>query len=106
MNVAVYMLQKVIFVVVMRNDETELRTLYLKEKLARMQGKSSTQSGDSEATSSDPYSNMVCLNILNNMEDVSNEVYMKAIKAFKDLDFRMSFVMMPEIRRGPILELL
>ncbi|KAL2462253.1 Myb DNA-bind 3 domain-containing protein [Abeliophyllum distichum] len=90
----------------MRNDETELRTLYLKEKLARIQGKSSNQSGDSEATSSDPYSNMVCLNILNNMEDVSNEVYMKAIKAFKDPDFRMSFVMMPEIRRGPILELL
>ncbi|KAL2507290.1 uncharacterized protein Fot_30937 [Forsythia ovata] len=90
----------------MRNDETELRTLYLKEKLARIQGKSSNQSGDSEATSSDPYSNMVCLNILNNMEGVSNEVYMKAIKAFKDPDFRMSFVMMPEIRRGPILELL
>ncbi|KAL2544572.1 putative protein-like [Forsythia ovata] len=90
----------------MRNDETELRTLYLKEKLARIQGKSSNQSRDSEATSSNPYSNMVCMNIINNMEGVSNEVYMKAIKAFKDPDFRMSFVMMPEIRRGPILELL
>ncbi|KAL2549249.1 Uncharacterized protein Fot_10779 [Forsythia ovata] len=88
----------------MRNDETELRTLYLKEKLARIQGKSSNQSGDSEATSLDSY--MVCMNILNNMEGVSNEVYMKAIKAFKDPDFKMSFVMMPEIRRGPILELL
>ncbi|KAL2514946.1 putative protein-like [Forsythia ovata] len=87
----------------MRNDETELRTLYLKEKLARIQGKSSNQSGDSEATSSDPYSNVVCLNILNNMEEVSNEVYMKA---FKDPDFRMPFVMIPEIRRRPILELL
>ncbi|KAL2508324.1 L10-interacting MYB domain-containing protein-like [Forsythia ovata] len=84
----------------MRNDETELRTLYLKEKLARIQGKSSNQSGDSEATSSDPYSNMVCLNILNNMEGVSNEVFMKAIKAFNDPDFRKSFVMMPEIKKG------
>ncbi|KAL2505423.1 Myb DNA-bind 3 domain-containing protein [Abeliophyllum distichum] len=90
----------------MRNDETELRTLYLKEKLACIQEKSSNQSGDSEATSSDPCSNMVCLNILNNMEGVSNEVYMKAIKAFKDSDFRMSFMMMPEIRRGPFFELL
>lgn len=37
------------------------------------------------------------LNISNNMEGVSNEVYMKAIKA--DPDFRMTFVMMPEMRR-------
>ncbi|KAL2518692.1 Uncharacterized protein Adt_14939 [Abeliophyllum distichum] len=90
----------------MRNDETELRTLYLKEKLVRIQIISSNQLGNSEATSSDPCSTMVCLNIQNNMEGVSNEVYMKKIKAFKDPDFRMSFVMMLEIRRGPILELL
>ncbi|KAL2523734.1 Myb DNA-bind 3 domain-containing protein [Abeliophyllum distichum] len=84
----------------------EERTLYLKEKLARIQEKSSNQSGVSEATSSDPHSNMVCPNILNNMEGVSNYVYMKAIKVFKDPDFRISFVMMPKFRRGPILELL
>ncbi|XP_052188897.1 uncharacterized protein At2g29880-like [Diospyros lotus] len=89
----------------MRNEETELRTLYLKEKLAKLQGKSCNQS-DNEATSLDPYSNVVCIDLLNNMEDVSNEVYMKAIKAFKDPDFRVSFVKMPEIRRRPILELL
>ena len=90
----------------MRNEETELRMLYLKEKLAHMQGKSSIQSSNSEATSPDPYSTKVCLDILNSMEGVSNEDYMKAIKAFKDPDFRMSFVEMPEIRRGPILNLL
>ncbi|KAL2490260.1 Uncharacterized protein Adt_25888 [Abeliophyllum distichum] len=67
----------------MRNNETKLRTLYLKEKLAHIQEKSSNQSGDSEATSSDPYSNMVCLNILNNMEGVSNEVYMKTIRLLR-----------------------
>ncbi|KAL2518682.1 Uncharacterized protein Adt_14929 [Abeliophyllum distichum] len=90
----------------MRNGETELRTLYLKEKLVRIQRISSNQLGNSEATSSDALFNYGVPNILNNMEGVSNEVYMKTIKAFKDLDFRMSFVIMPEIRRGPILELL
>ncbi|KAL2541856.1 Myb DNA-bind 3 domain-containing protein [Abeliophyllum distichum] len=89
----------------LKNEETELRTLYLKEKLSKLQGKSCNQS-DSEAISLDPYSNIVCLDLLNNMEGVSNEVYLKALKAFKDLDFRVSFVNMPEARRGPILELL
>ncbi|KAL2456859.1 L10-interacting MYB domain-containing protein [Abeliophyllum distichum] len=89
----------------LKNEETELRTLYLKEKLSKLQGKSCNQS-DSEASSPDPYSNSVCLDLLNTMEGVSNEVYLKALKAFKDPDFRMSFVKMPESRRGPILELL
>ncbi|KAL2505418.1 Uncharacterized protein Adt_21039 [Abeliophyllum distichum] len=90
---------------VLKNEETELRTLYLKEKLAKIQGKSCNQS-DSEANSLDPYSNIVCLDILNNMKRVSNEVYMKAIKAFKDPNFRVSFVKMPKAMRGLILELL
>ncbi|KAL2541795.1 Myb DNA-bind 3 domain-containing protein [Abeliophyllum distichum] len=89
----------------LKNEETELRTLYLKEKLSKIQRQSCNQS-EFEATSSDPYSNIVCLDILNKMEGVSNEVYMKALKAFKDPDFRVSFVRMPEARRGPILELL
>ncbi|KAL2517330.1 Myb DNA-bind 3 domain-containing protein [Abeliophyllum distichum] len=89
----------------LKNEETELRTLYLREKLSKIQGKSCNQS-EFEATSPDPYSNIVCLDILNNMEGVSNEVYMKALKAFKDPDFSVSFVRMPEVRRGPILELL
>jgi len=80
-------------------------TLYLKEKLAKIQEKSCNQL-NSEATSLDPYSNVVCLDILNNMERVSNEVYMKTIKAFKDSDFKVSFVKMLEARRGPILGLL
>ncbi|KAL2548984.1 putative protein-like [Forsythia ovata] len=89
----------------LKNEETELRTLYLKEKLEQIQRKSCNQT-ECEATSPDPYSIIVCLNILNNMEEVSNEVYMKALKAFKDPDFRVSFVRMPEAMRGPILELL
>ncbi|KAL2490807.1 Myb DNA-bind 3 domain-containing protein [Abeliophyllum distichum] len=89
----------------LKNEETELRTLYLKEKLSKLQEKSCNQS-DSEACSPDPYSNIVCLDLLNNMEGVSNEVYLKALKAFKDPDFRVSFVKMPEARRGSILELL
>ncbi|KAL2549524.1 putative protein-like [Forsythia ovata] len=87
----------------LKNEETELRTLYLKEKLSKLQGKSCNQS-DSEASSPDPYSNIVCLDLLNNMEGICNEVYLKALKAFKDPDFRVSFVKMPEARRGPILE--
>ncbi|XP_052198150.1 uncharacterized protein LOC127805024 [Diospyros lotus] len=90
----------------MKNEETKLKMLYLKEKLARMQGKSSIQFSNCEAISPDPYSIKVCLDILNSMEGVSNEDYMKAIKAFKDSHFRMSFVLMSEIRRGPILKLL
>ncbi|CAA2989644.1 Hypothetical predicted protein [Olea europaea subsp. europaea] len=90
----------------MTNEETEHRMLYLKEKLAHIQEKSSNHEGTSEVTSLDPYSYMECLNILNNMEGVSNEIYMKTIKAFKDSDFRITFVMMPKIRRGHILELL
>ncbi|XP_022844880.1 L10-interacting MYB domain-containing protein-like [Olea europaea var. sylvestris] len=93
------------FTVSLRNEETELRTLYLKEKLAKIKGKGSCQL-DNEVTSPDLYSDVTCLDILNNIEGVSNEVYMKAIKAFKDPDFRVSFVKMPEARRGPILELL
>ncbi|KAL2541789.1 Myb DNA-bind 3 domain-containing protein [Abeliophyllum distichum] len=89
----------------LKNEETELRTLYLKEKLSKIQRQSCNQS-EFEATSPDPYSNIVCLDILNKMEGVSNEIYMKALKAFKDPDFRVSFVRMPEARRGPILELL
>ncbi|KAL2497023.1 Uncharacterized protein Adt_22573 [Abeliophyllum distichum] len=89
----------------LKNEETELRTLYLKEKLSKLQGKSCNQS-DSKASNPDPYSNIVCLDLLNYMEGVSNEVYLKALKAFKDPDFRVSFVKMPEARRGPILELL
>ncbi|KAL2497037.1 Myb DNA-bind 3 domain-containing protein [Abeliophyllum distichum] len=81
----------------LKNEETELRTLYLKEKLSQIQGKSCNQS-ECEATSPDPYSNIVCLDILNNMEGVSNEVYMKALKAFKDPNFKVSFVKMPEAR--------
>ncbi|KAL2513255.1 Myb DNA-bind 3 domain-containing protein [Abeliophyllum distichum] len=92
-------------IVSLKNEETELHTLYLKEKISQIQEKSCNQS-DSEATNPDPYSNIVCLDILNNMEGVSNEVYMKVLKAFKDLDFRVSFVRIPEARRGPILELL
>ncbi|CAA3016758.1 Hypothetical predicted protein [Olea europaea subsp. europaea] len=88
------------------NEETEHRMLYLKEKLPRIQEKSSNHEGNSEVTSLDPYSYMECLNILNNMEGVSNDVYMKTIKKFKDSNFRITFVMMPEIRRRPILELL
>ncbi|KAL2550656.1 uncharacterized protein Fot_12186 [Forsythia ovata] len=83
----------------MRNDETEHMMLYLKEKLAYIQGKSSNQLGNSEATSLDPYLNMMCTNILNKMEWVCNEIYMNAMRAFKDPDFKMTFVMMPEIRR-------
>ncbi|KAL2550415.1 putative protein-like [Forsythia ovata] len=89
----------------LKNEETELRTLYLKEKLSKLQGKSYNQL-DSEASSPDPYSNIVCLDLLNNMEGVSNEIYLKALKAFKVPDFKVSFVKMPEARRGPILELL
>ncbi|KAL2553231.1 putative protein-like [Forsythia ovata] len=89
----------------LKNEETELRTLYLKEKRAKIQEKSCNHSA-SEATSPNLYSNIVCLDILNNMEGVSNEVYMKALKAFKDPDFRVSFVRMPKARREPILELL
>ncbi|KAL2559773.1 putative protein-like [Forsythia ovata] len=79
----------------MKNEETELRTLYIKEKLAKIQEKSCNQSAN-EANSPDPYSNVVCLDILNNMEGVSNEVYMKAIMAFKDPNFKVSYVKMPE----------
>ncbi|KAL2549352.1 Uncharacterized protein Fot_10882 [Forsythia ovata] len=79
------------------NEKTELRALYLKGKLAKIQGKSCNQL-DSEANNPDPYSNIVCLDI-NNMEGVSNEVYMKAIKTFKDFNFRVSFVKIPEPRR-------
>ncbi|KAL2519058.1 Myb DNA-bind 3 domain-containing protein [Abeliophyllum distichum] len=89
----------------LKNEETELQTLYLKEKLSKLQGKSCNQSV-SEASSLDPYSNIVCLDLLNNMEGVSNEFYLKAFKAFKDPDFRVSVVKMPEARREPILELL
>ncbi|KAL2500639.1 BRCA1-associated protein [Forsythia ovata] len=89
----------------LKNEETELRTLNLKAKLSKIQGKSCNQS-DSEADNPDPYSTIVCLDILNNMKGVSNEVYMKAIKAFKDPDFRVSFVKMPKARKVPILELL
>ncbi|XP_022847374.1 L10-interacting MYB domain-containing protein-like [Olea europaea var. sylvestris] len=89
----------------MRNEEIELRKLYLKEKLAKIQGKSSNQS-DVEVNSPDPYSNVICMDILNDIERLSNEVYMKAIRAFNDPNFRVSFVKMPEVRRGPILELL
>ncbi|KAL2505028.1 Myb DNA-bind 3 domain-containing protein [Abeliophyllum distichum] len=42
----------------LKNEETELQTLYLKEKLSKMREKSCIQL-DSEATSSDPYSNIV-----------------------------------------------
>ncbi|KAL2492949.1 Uncharacterized protein Adt_28577 [Abeliophyllum distichum] len=45
-------------IVSLKNEETKLRTLYLKEKLSKLQGKSSNQS-DSEASSPDPYSNIV-----------------------------------------------
>ncbi|KAL2518144.1 Myb DNA-bind 3 domain-containing protein [Abeliophyllum distichum] len=89
----------------LKNEETELQTLYLKEKLSKIQGKSCNQS-DGEASSPDPYSIIVWLDLLNNIEGISSEVYMKALKAFKDLDFKVSFVKMPEARRGPILELL
>ncbi|KAL2544590.1 putative protein-like [Forsythia ovata] len=89
----------------MKNEEAELRTLHLKERLAKIQGKSCNQS-DSEANSLDPYSNVVCLDVLNNREGVSKEIYMKAIKAFKDPDFKVSFVKMLEAMREPILELL
>ncbi|KAL2520476.1 putative protein-like [Forsythia ovata] len=82
----------------LKNEETELRTLYLKEKLSKIQEKSCNQS-DIEANILDPYSNIVSLDILNNMEGVSDEVYMKAIKAFKDPDFKVSFVKMPEAKR-------
>ncbi|KAL2504378.1 Myb DNA-bind 3 domain-containing protein [Abeliophyllum distichum] len=51
----------------LKNEETELRTLYLKEKLSKIQGQSCNQS-EFEATSPDPYSNIVCLDILNKME--------------------------------------
>lgn len=89
----------------MRNEETEVRTLYFKEKLAKIQGKSQNQS-DSEVSTHDSYSSVTCMDILNSMEGVSNEVYMKAIKAFESHTFRVSFVKMPEARRLPILELL
>ncbi|KAL2535104.1 Myb DNA-bind 3 domain-containing protein [Abeliophyllum distichum] len=76
----------------LKNEETEL------QKLSKFQGKSCNQS-NSKATSPNPYSNIVCLDLLNNMEGVSNEVYLKALKAFKYPDFRVSFVKMPEARR-------
>ncbi|KAL2518334.1 Uncharacterized protein Adt_14581 [Abeliophyllum distichum] len=87
-----------LFTVSLKNEETELRTLYLKEKLSQIREKSCNQS-ECEATSLDPYSNIVCLDILNNMEGVSNEIYMKALKAFKDPDFRVLFVKMPKARK-------
>ncbi|KAL2533450.1 Myb DNA-bind 3 domain-containing protein [Abeliophyllum distichum] len=90
-------------IVSLKNEETELQTLYLKEKLSKMQEKSCNQS---EANSPDPYSNIVYLDILNNIEGVSNEVYIKVLKVFKDSDFRVSFVKMPEAMRCPNLELL
>ena len=81
----------------MRNEEAKLRMLYLKEKIARMQGKSSFQSNNCETTSLDPSSTKVCLDVLNSMEGVSKEDYMKTIKTFKNLNFRMSFVDMLDV---------
>lgn len=60
-------------IVSMRNKETKLKMLYLKEK-QRIQGKSSNHESTSEVTCSKPYLNMEYLNILNNMKRVSNEV--------------------------------
>ena len=89
----------------MHNEEAELRVRYLKGKIAKVEGKSHNPN-DNQSDVSDPYSNIVYMNILNGIDGVSNKVYMKAMKAFKDPHFRMQFVMMSERRRLPILELL
>lgn len=87
-----------------RSEEAELKNACLKEKLARLQRNSSTS--ESSATDLGPYSHMACLDILNSMTEVTNEVYVKAVKAFKDPAFRVTFVKMAEHRRLPVLELL
>ncbi|GAB2287673.1 hypothetical protein Dimus_022040, partial [Dionaea muscipula] len=91
--------------IVKRSAESTLRQRYLQAKVAQLKQKeSSNQEVNSEEN--DPYSYKICMEILNKMENISNEAYSKGLKAFKDVDFRMAFVNMTEARRGPILELL
>ncbi|GAB2269375.1 hypothetical protein Dimus_004295 [Dionaea muscipula] len=83
-----------------RSVEFSLSQQYLQTKLTQLKQKENYNQ-DQE---NDPYSYDVCMKILNNMENVSDDAYTEDLKAFKDADFRKAFVKMPEIRGGPVLD--
>ncbi|GAB2278169.1 hypothetical protein Dimus_012863 [Dionaea muscipula] len=82
-----------------KSAESSLRQQYLQTKLTKLKQKENYN----QDQKNDPYSYDACIEILNNMENVSDDAYTAGLKAFKDADFRKAFVKMPEIRRGPVL---
>ncbi|GAB2268070.1 hypothetical protein Dimus_003045 [Dionaea muscipula] len=83
-----------------RSADSSLRQQYLQTKLTKLKQKENYNQ-DQE---NDPNSYDVCMEILNNMENLSDGAYIAGIKAFKDADFSKAFVKMLESRRGPILD--
>ena len=47
----------------------------------------------------DPYSIDACMELLDSMEDIPNEIYNKALEKFKDGDWRRMFIKMPMFRK-------
>ena len=45
------------------------------------------------------YSISVCVTVLNKIEDVTNDIYMKALEKFMDRGWREAFLAMPNDRR-------
>jgi hypothetical protein len=47
----------------------------------------------------DTYSIIECVSVLNKIEDVTNDIYMKALEKFMDRGWREAFLAMPNDRR-------
>ncbi|GAB2282002.1 hypothetical protein Dimus_016565 [Dionaea muscipula] len=84
-----------------RSAESSLRQPYLQTKLTQLKQKGTYNQNQEN---DHPYSYDVCMEILNNMENLSDDAYTAGLKAFKHVDFRKAFVKIPEIRRGPVLD--
>ena len=52
-----------------------------------------------QENTNDPYSIDACMELLDSMEDIPNEIYNKALEKFKDGDWRRMFIKMPMFKK-------
>ncbi|MCH83204.1 F-box protein [Trifolium medium] len=95
-------------------DDTELQTAHAESSKAVLNGPVATHAEASKAKSdailaererfksrsvNDTYSITECVSVLNEIEDVTDDIYMKALEKFMDPGWREAFLAMPNDRR-------
>ncbi|XP_074579187.1 L10-interacting MYB domain-containing protein-like [Curcuma longa] len=88
------------------SEESIARQKYLDLRAAKLEREQDISCSSGTSVFSDPYSIDMCMQILNQMDNLSTQVYTKAIEAFQLLGLREIFMKIPSNRRVEWLDCL